>query len=99
LNDQEALDRATKAKALLDDPDLQSAFDDVRQAIFKAIEGCPLRDQEGLHEYRLMLKLLNDLRANLEQRVRDGKIVAFRLKEEKPSFLGEKRWKILGNNP
>lgn len=98
MNDQEQLDRATKAKALLEDPELASAFADVRQAIFSAIEGCPLRDQEGLHEYRLMLKLLNDVRANLEQRVRDGKIVAFRLKEEKPSFLGDKKWKVLTKN-
>ena len=98
MNEQEQLDRGAKAQALLNDPDLASAFDDVKQAIFNAIEQCPLRDDEALHQYRLMLKLLADLRANLEQRIRDGKLTAFRIEEDtqRKTFLGDVKW--LTNN-
>jgi microcompartment protein CcmL/EutN len=60
---------------------LQEAFGSVEQAIHEKWADCPLRDREGAHELKLMLKLLGDVRAVLEAAVSDGKIAAQRLDE------------------
>lgn len=77
---QEDLDRGAKAEKLLADPMLVEAFDCVARAIHERWETCPLRDHDGAHELKLQLKLLNDVRANLEQAVADGKLAAAALK-------------------
>lgn len=77
------LERGAKAEKLLNDETLSDAFESVRQAIFQKIEQTPLRDDEGLKDLRRMLKLLRDLRVNLEQAIRDGKLAAEALKMEK----------------
>jgi hypothetical protein len=60
---------------------LQEAFGSVEQAIHEKWADCPMRDREGAHELKLMLKLLGDVRAVLEAAVSDGKIAAQRLDE------------------
>ena len=67
---------------LLDDPDLQSAFIEIRRVIFEKIEACPLRDTEGAEKLRIMLKLLNDVRDNLRQAISDGVVTEFRLTQD-----------------
>ncbi len=75
LNQRAAINRAEKAQALLSDPELNAAFDAVRDAIFKKIEACPIRDQEGLLNLRLQLKLLTDVKANSQAVINTGKVV------------------------
>jgi hypothetical protein len=84
------LTRGSKAEKLLKDKMLSEAFDAVRQAIFDRIEQTPLRDDEGLRDLRRMLKLLKDVRANLEAAVRDGKLAAedLKLTRERNSRFG-----------
>lgn len=79
---QEDLTRGQKADRLLHDPTLCEAFDLVRDAIIQKWETTPLRDRDGAHELKLMLKLLGDVRANLEQAVADGKLAAAELKQQ-----------------
>jgi hypothetical protein len=81
MSDQDILDRAHKAQKLIDDPLLSEAFSAVRAAIYEGIEQTPIRDRDGLHEWRLMLKLLKDVKANLDEAVRSGQVVAFRTKQ------------------
>lgn len=76
---QSDVDRGTKAARLIADETLQKAFADVAEAIHQSWESAPLRDHEGAHELKLMLKLLGDVRANLEHAVQDGKIAAAEL--------------------
>ena len=76
---QDDLDRGVKAERLLNDDTLTKAFEDVRAAIYSQWEAAPIRDHEGAHELKLMLKLLGDVRANLEHAVQDGKIAATEL--------------------
>ena len=76
------LERGVKAEKLLNDSMLAEAFDLVRQAIHEKWEGSPMRDRDGAHELKLMLKLLGDVRANLEQAVTDGKLAAAELKQQ-----------------
>lgn len=77
--DREPLNRAAKAQALLSDPELNAAFDAVRAAIFAKIESCPIRDADGLLTLRLQLKLLADVKANIQSVINTGKVVADRL--------------------
>lgn len=76
---QDDIDRALKAEKLLSDPLLDQAFRDVEGAIHERWAECPLRDREGAHELKLQLKLLSDVRANLERAVADGKLAAHEL--------------------
>jgi hypothetical protein len=41
-----------------------------------------MRDTEGAEKLRIMLKLLNDVRANLEGAISDGKVTQFRLSQD-----------------
>ena len=80
---EERLERGTRAERLLKDDLLTEAFALVKQAIIENWEGAPLRDRDGAHELKLMLKLLGDVRANLEQALRDGTMAAEDLKRIK----------------
>ena len=82
MSDKEVLEKASKAERLLADPLLTESFDAIRMAILDKIEAAPVRDRDGVHELKLMLKLLRDVRGNLEQAVRDGKFVTLRTRSE-----------------
>lgn len=91
MNDQAMADRGAKAKALFDNPMFDEGFAMVRLALLERIENWSLQDPEGAERLRMMLKLLRDVRANVEQAIRDGKVSAFRLDEER-RMLTPKEW-------
>lgn len=68
------IDRGNKAARLLADDIFVEAFNSVKAAIHQKWEESPIRDTEGQHELRLMLKLLGDVRSYLETAIVDGKI-------------------------
>ncbi len=82
-----AADRAMK------DPAITKAFEDVEAAIIQGWAKSPIRDRDGQHEFKLMLKLLGDLRANLEQALADGKLAAeeLRITEQRKSPIEKLR--------
>lgn len=77
------LERGAHAEKLLADVLLTEAFEQVRQSILTHIESWPLEDTAGAEKLRMSLKLLRGVRANLEHAVRDGKVAAYRLEEER----------------
>lgn len=77
--DKTAVYRAAKAQALLNDDELNAAFAAVRETLLARIEECPIRDRDGVHELKLQLKLLNDVRANLQSVVNTGKVIEYRI--------------------
>ncbi len=81
----EEIQAASEAKRLLQEPALVKAFADVEAAITQRWATSPLRDTEGQHELRLMLKLLGDVRASLEQAVSNGSFAANELKLKEQS--------------
>ena len=83
MSKEQDIAKAQRADKLLKDEDLQGAFDSVRQALFEKIEQTPMRDDEGLKQLRIMLKLLKDVRANLERAIRDGKLASEELRIER----------------
>ena len=72
---KEQMNRAAKAQALLNDPELTEAFESVRKSIIDRWEATPIRDKDGAHELKLMLKLLGDVRANIQSVVNTGKVI------------------------
>lgn len=88
---EQDLDRGARAQAIYDNPLYQESFDLVRQAIHEQWEATPVRDHEGAHELKLMLKLLGDVRANLERVIADGKMAALELDRRRKSNLADFR--------
>jgi hypothetical protein len=70
--DQE-YERGERAKALWDNDIFKEARTSVRNAIVDKWATSPVGDKEGQHELRLMLKLLDDLEANILRVIQDGK--------------------------
>jgi hypothetical protein len=75
--------RAAKAEKLLQDETFSGAFNSVRAAIFERWESCSIEDKESAHELKVMLKLLNDLRGNIEMAVHNGRMAANELNIDK----------------
>lgn len=76
------IERANKAKAVLESPAYQEAYDLVRQAIIERIEKCPLSETPTAEDLRRCLKLLRDVRANMTTAINTGKLVSFRLEQD-----------------
>jgi hypothetical protein len=75
--------KGAHAEQLLRDEVLSSAFESLRQSILGQLEDWPIEDAAGAEKLRMSLKLLKGVRSNLEHAVRDGKVAAFRLEEER----------------
>jgi hypothetical protein len=84
----------SRAARLLEDPVLVKAFDDVRLAIIERWEGSPIRDTEGQHELKLMLRVLSDVRGNIELAVHNGKLAADELRTRNRA-LTPAEWRAL----
>lgn len=82
MTQEERLDRGIKAERIINDPLYADAYEQVKAAILSAWESAPVRDREGQHELKLMLKALGDVRAVFERAITDGKIVADDLKRK-----------------
>lgn len=78
MTDQEILARKDLADQLLENPEFERAFSAVRQALLDRFEECPIRDKEAQHEIKLMLKLLSDVKTNLQSVIYSGKVVIHR---------------------
>ena len=80
LNDD--LQRGRIAASLLENAVYVESVATVRDAIIKQWESCPVRDVEGQHELKLMLKLLNDLQANIKTAMETGKLAKIEVERE-----------------
>ena len=78
----ELIDRANKAGAVLTSTVYQEAWENTRVAILKRIEDCPLGDTDVAEDLRKCLRLLRDVRANLELTMNQGKVASFTLAQE-----------------
>lgn len=80
MSADDVIERGQQAARLLNDPMLVDAFDQVAVGLHQAWENAPIRDREGQHELKLMLKLLNDVRANLAITLENGTLAAIDIK-------------------
>ena len=87
--------KSDRIKKLLNNKDLQQAFDDVRDALLKLFTECGTNDADEMVDIRKRLHLLDSVEANLKRAIEDGQLEDFRATEqEKPTFLGDiKEWR------
>lgn len=78
----EILDRANKAKAILESPVFDAAFNETRNKLIAALENCTLTETQQAEDLRRCLRLLKDVRMNLERSVNSGKLEVFRLEQD-----------------
>lgn len=71
--------RGKQAEAWLKDPITLESFDTVRTGILEKWEASPLEDKEGQYALRLMLKLLDDVKRNVEHVAFTGKMAGEQL--------------------
>lgn len=83
MTPEETIERANRAEKLVNDPMLKEAFVTLRAKLHQNIEAAPIRDKAGVHECRLMLKIMTSVEKYLESVLRDGQIVLHRLEERK----------------
>jgi len=76
-----AIERANKAKAILESPLFDEAFETVRQRLITVIENAPVAAVEQAEDARKCLKLLRSVRQHLEVAINTGKLEQFRLQE------------------
>jgi hypothetical protein len=82
MNNATELDRANKAKSVLDSPAYQDAYKAVREALIAGMEACPMADTAKAEDFRRCLKLLHSLQINMAAAVNSGKLAQFRLNQE-----------------
>ena len=64
--------KADRVRALLEDKDLQEAFDNVEREIYALFKETQPSDKDGLQRCRMKLEALEALRANLSYAVQEG---------------------------
>lgn len=82
MNLYEEAQKGHEAEQLLEHPVFKEAIAAVRAGIINTWAEAPLRDREGAHELKLMLKLLNDVEANIKRVVDTGKMAGIQLERE-----------------
>ena len=82
MNTSEELRRGELARQLLQNEIYQDAVSKVREAIIDKWQQAPLRDREGHHELRLMLKLLGDLTGYIQSTMETGKMAAIQSEQD-----------------
>jgi hypothetical protein len=76
------LERADRAKQLLEDPVWKAAFADIRERLVAQLETIAIGDHETQHEIALTLQLLKRLQGQLQKYVSDQAVDERRLKDE-----------------
>ena len=89
---QKDLSRAAQAKELLEHPVFAGAVDAVRAAIVHQWATSPIRDTEGQHELRLMLKLLDDLPLNIKGALNDGSLARVEIERQSKIDRMRRTW-------
>ena len=77
------LRRGEQARQLLQNEIYQDAIAQVRQAIIDKWISAPMRDIEGQHELKLMLKLLGDVTGYLQTTLETGKMAQIQVESER----------------
>lgn len=87
MSDDQALrkqvEAGSRAKTVLDSQAYQDAYKAVREAILEQWENCPIRDREGAHELKLMLKIHSYIKGHMVRAVEEGKFAAKELAQPK----------------
>ena len=97
LTEGQVLDRANKARQLLESPMYIESFNMVHKAIIDRIEACPLADTATAEDLRKCLRLLRNVRDNLDLAMKQGKLVSFNLENERVKEERIKKFHLMPN--
>lgn len=78
------IERGIAAKALVDSPLFNEAFENVRKSLYAGLEALPLSNPESARaaeDYRVCLKLLRAVHDNIIGALQSGKVEQFRLNQ------------------
>ena len=87
INAEKELERGRIAASLLENEIYKEAVEKVKTAIIDTWANSPIRDTEGQHELRLMLKCLNDVQGHIQTVMQTGQMAKIQ-QEEKRGFFG-----------
>lgn len=76
------LSKGLRAKQFIESEIYKDAFHKVRQGILDTWAESPIRDTEGQHELRLMLKLMDDINSNIVSMINTGKMAEKQIEQE-----------------
>lgn len=93
MNLYQESERGQRAAALLESEMFLEAVDAVRLGITEAWRSAPIRDAEGMHNLKLMDKLLNDLVGYIKTAADTGKMAEIQLEQESKFQKLRKIWK------
>lgn len=79
----EELRRGEQARLLLQNELYTDAVEKVRQGIVDKWISCPIRDREGAHELKLMLKCLDEVTGFIKTAMETGKMAQIQLEQER----------------
>lgn len=82
MNLHDEVQKGRDAEQIIEHPIIKEAFAQVRAGIINKWADAPLRDKEGAHELKLMLKLLGDVEMNIRRFVDTGKMAEIQLEKE-----------------
>ncbi len=77
------LEQGAKAKSMQESEIYQQVVTGIRQGIFDKWRESPIRDKEGQHELKLMLKILDDFERNVAEIADTGKLAEIQIEREK----------------
>lgn len=86
MTNEEKLQRATRAKILLEDALMQEAFSIIERDITEMWVNCPERDIEGQRFLQQHIRNARKLKAILQGIMESGKMVAFQESQKKSVF-------------
>lgn len=81
MNTHDESVRGHEANQILEHPLFREAIDTMRQAIIDKWRAAPIRDREGMHELKLMDKLLSDLEGYFKHIAETGKMAEIQLEQ------------------
>ena len=80
---KEELRRGELARHVVENEIYQDAIKQVREGIIKKWEEAPLRDREGHHELKIMLKLLCEITGYIQTTMDTGKMAQIQLEHDR----------------
>ncbi len=82
MNKHTEYSRGQRAKELLDNEIYKDCIKQLSDGIVDKWRSAPIRDREGMHELKLMDKLLTDIEAYIKTTAETGKMAEIQLAQE-----------------
>ena len=79
---EKELRRGEQARQIIENPVYDESINTVRQSLINKWVNCPVRDIEGQHELKLMIKMLDDISGHIQRTFETGKMAQIQLESD-----------------